>query len=132
MRPFKVGDMVVSNSSDIGVIKLIKLEWAKQSGWRVFEKPLIVGFNAGTRHYSEDEIKTIRNPRKGSADARAIVAISASYYRAKLNKRFRHLLIMDYSKGDAFLAAKECAQNSYAYDIYSEQLARLHTTNVQK
>ena len=125
MRPFKVGDMVVSNSGDIGVIKLIKLEWTKQSGWRVFEKPLMVAVKAGTRHFSEDEIKTIRSQRKGSAEARSMVFISACYYRAKLNKRFRHLVMLGYTNGDAYLSAKECAQNSVEGDIYTEQLSRL-------
>jgi hypothetical protein len=71
-------------------------------------------------------IKHIRTPRKGSEEARGIVAIAAAYYRAKLNRRFSHMMIAyDNDKKLAFQNAKEYARDSVIYSLYQEQKAML-------
>lgn len=79
-RPIAIGDMIVLNNKsqcNIGSIVLIKSEWHKSTGWRNFETPIMIMTKQGTRHLSLDDIKTIRKPRKGGAEARAIVAMLA-------------------------------------------------------
>jgi len=125
VRPFAIGDY-------------IKIRWhhdEKAHLWATVETKgakggVCVVDDKDRLFFTNYDLLTIRSQRKGSAESRAIVAISASYYRAKLNKRFRNIVRMGFSKKDAYLSATEYAQNSVECDIYTEQLARLQTTFV--
>ena len=124
MRPFEVGDLVVFKNGDVGVLKSIDFKWRKDVGVVDIENPLLILSKNCTRHYAESDVKHIRTPRKDSAEARAIVAIAAAYYRAKLNKRLRACKVI-YTRSIAFAYAKEYAQRSEIFELYEEQKAML-------
>jgi hypothetical protein len=91
MRPFEKGDLVITTDSKIGKVMLVKTEWAKDKGWREFEKPLIVMFEHGTQHCTIEYIKHIRKPRPGGKEARDIVAMLGSQARIAKNLQAREL-----------------------------------------
>lgn len=66
-RDFKIGDLVVSKNHGIGVINISDGDWINitYESW----------FTDINYHSNTDDIKTIRNPRKGSQEARDIVAM---------------------------------------------------------
>lgn len=80
MRNFEVGDMVVcylENGSHIGFIKSINRYFAIS--------PCFIDFGGFSLWTPDDHIITIRNPRKGNAESRAIVAMLARECRYGLN-----------------------------------------------
>jgi hypothetical protein len=115
-RPFEVGDLVIIPSYRTeGIITCIT--------------DTCISVDDGTEDgfgYNPNLIKTIRTHRKGSEEARAIVAIAAAYYRAKLNKRVRHMMSYYNQKWEeAFEDARECVQDSVIFVLYQEQKAML-------
>ena len=73
IRQFKIGDLVVSKEHGIGTINISDGDWIQINypSW----------FTDINYHSSTDDIKTIRTPRKGSKDARDIVAMLLSNAR---------------------------------------------------
>jgi len=82
-RPFAVGDMVISKRYGKGVIKTYIPETFSIS-------PLFVHFESIERFWCyEKDIKTIRTPRKGSKEARDIVAMLANRYHKNIIKDWK-------------------------------------------
>lgn len=89
-RPFEKGDLVFSKKYGAGIVVSIKDNTGGidfQSG----EKKMIYSLESGVLAFSNfDVIKAIRQPRKGNAESRAIVAMLAREKRITLIDMSRH------------------------------------------
>jgi hypothetical protein len=73
-RPFEVGDMVILVNNEVGIISSLAMK----------QMPFVEFENGDYFHFHENNIKTIRTPRQGSTESRAIVAMLAREYKKSL------------------------------------------------
>ena len=88
MRPFEIGDLVILNNGETGIIFSLATPGI----------PFII-FNDDLYHFNEDNIKTIRKPRSGGKEARDIVAM--------LCRKLKHEYTYDYIDAKDFNLTKE-------------------------
>ena len=69
MRPFEIGDLVVTKTGEIGTVLVVRFHKNIHT-----EYDLIISTDDCTRWCRRDDIKTHRKPRKGGKEARDIVA----------------------------------------------------------
>jgi hypothetical protein len=112
MRPIEVGDYVLAGYRWGYVAKLSQNPCVERARIEYGEYWDIVKIS---------DIKTIRNPRPGGKEERDIVKISAQYYKAIKNKRFRHLVFWGMSRENATISSIEFAKKTDVWDIYQEQ-----------
>jgi len=121
LRPFEVDDFVVLSDGRIGHVTGIisdKFEVVINENNRE-----LIHFDLDCHALNDIEltIKTIRKPRKGNAESRAIVAMLASEYRQYLNNKLRaHLKFKA-----AIPEIKKACYNDKSFILYMKAKAML-------
>ena len=112
MRPFEIGDLVVTKTGEIGTVLVVRFHKNIHT-----EYDLIISTDDCTRWCRRDDIKTHRKPRKGGKEARDIVAMLAIKYRQCKKANKLQTLALD-------KARKELKLRPYA-DNYEEHQINL-------
>ena len=93
-RPFEVGDLVMSTIG-IGVVvsfyknkKVVEVEINENTYYFSIATGKECNFSSAVE-FDDGEIKTIRHPRKGNAESRAIVAMLARRYKNAVIKNWK-------------------------------------------
>ena len=80
-RPFEVGDLIISKRYGNGFGVVVSISDSEKSGKAVFDgtdyEKVFLTETGIFKYFDLEKIKTIRRPRKGNAESRAIVAMLA-------------------------------------------------------